>query len=291
MAPLRDDGRYETQERFLRIYRALEERLWGAVEGAEAVRKACPIFIQDAGINSDCAVDRLTFERFLNEFSDLPERNRLLYARDCEHLVDSAQTCTREIATLLEQFYRLLNGERFFPDIEGLPDGVRMSSSPAATLLVATLGTIFIRLHSLLDYLTKLAFEAENLKEDFATYPKLASSSKKFGDRRHLRMNGTPGTFFEANELVSEIELVRNRLIHDGMLDDRSKVFERIENGKVTERFVLWPDRTDGRFDRYVNRTLFYGGEDKINLRLPAFVQAFGERQRATLEAIHQELS
>lgn len=64
------------------------------------------------------------------------------------------------------------------------------------------------------------------------------------------------------------------------------KGYEHFENGLVVERFLLLPDMTAGRLDRYVNRSLFFGAEDKINLRLPELVTGFQHRLEKTLEAV-----
>jgi len=47
---------------------------------------------------------------------------------------------------------------------------------------------------------------------------------------------------------------------------------------------------TDGRFDRFKNRNLFFGNEGKINLRLPKLIEEFQTRQIATLEQILKPL-
>lgn len=64
-----------------------------------------------------------------------------------------------------------------------------------------------------------------------------------------------------------------------------------IRRGKAIERFVLMPDVRDAQFVRFKNRRLFYGGEDKINLRLTGLVRAFQTRQVETLKAIRAVLT
>jgi hypothetical protein len=153
-------------------------------------------------------------------------------------------------------------------------------------MLFSIMGFLFIRMHSLLDYIGKLTCEVERMPTDFSRYPKLASSKFMFSDSKHLRVGKSAGTLFEKCDEVTEIELVRNLLIHDGLLDDMPKAYEVIAGGKVTERFILMPDRKDGRFERYKNRHRFYGREDKINLRLLDLVRGFQARQVMTLAAI-----
>ncbi len=61
------------------------------------------------------------------------------------------------------------------------------------------------------------------------------------------------------------------------------KVYKVISGGTTVEKFVLFPDMTGGRLARFKNRSLFFGAEDKINLRLPTLVRDFMKRQAATL--------
>jgi hypothetical protein len=146
-------------------------------------------------------------------------------------------------------------------------------------------------MHSLLDYLAKLAMETENLRTDFTTYPKLVSSKFLFGQRNRLALNDCRGSLFEPCEEVQEVESIRNLLIHDGLLDDMPKAYEVVQNGVAVERFVLMPDRANGQFERYKNRRLFYGREDKINLRLASLVRAFQLREVETLKGIRENFA
>jgi hypothetical protein len=134
---------------------------------------------------------------------------------------------------------------------------------------------VFIRMHSLLDYTVKLAIEAEGLPQEFAKYPNMRSLNEQFGSRKKISFNKSAGTLFEECEFITTIETLRNHLIHDGLLDDMPKAYERIKQSAAVERFVLFPDMTQGRFDRYGNRNLFFSREDKINGRLPEIFTEF----------------
>ena len=93
---------------------------------------------------------------------------------------------------LVGEFYRSFNCEPFFTSGVQLEDGVRWSTSPTVTNLTATLGFLFIRMHSLLDYLAKVAREIESLQTDFNRYPRFSSSGFLFGHSSRLRVNKSP---------------------------------------------------------------------------------------------------
>ncbi len=89
---------------------------------------------------------------------------------------------------------------------------------------------------------------------------------------------------------MHEVELFRNQIIHDGLLDDMPKAYKVVKSGVVIEKFVLLPNRVGTQFARYRNRHLFFGAEDKINLRLPQLLEDFQARQVVTLAALLKRL-
>ncbi len=282
--PWQGDLLYEIEAECVRLHDAFAAALFGDIRLYHQLLLVIPQFVPEAGLNSESTLSRDEFEKSIVSFRGMPFLNQLLYLYDCRKLVSGIQECTKEVCFLVGAFYRTLNlDDLFFPPFPEA-DGVRWMTSPVVTSLTATLNVIYIRLHSLLDYTTKLVHEIEHLRADFTSYPKLTSSNIQFGDRRRTGWGEAPGTLFEPGEPVTEIELVRNLVIHDGLLDDMPKVYKVVEGGRAVEKFVLMPDRTDGRLDRYKNRALFYSREDKINLRLPDLVAAFQTKQLATLQ-------
>lgn len=289
--PSRDNYLLDVEQVCVQIHDALEVRIFGSKEVYWDFLRVSPELLSTAGMNSESPISK---DQFANLLPQLPRNlpvNKALYLYDCRKLVSSIQECSKEVIQLQGEFYQALNLEElFFPNIPE-EDGVRWATSPTVTKIFALLGFIYIRLHSLLDYVTKLAIEAEGLKSDFVNYPRLASRNCLYSDRRKVSINGREGTLFEQCPELNEIETVRNHIIHDGLLDDMPKAYKVISGGKCVEKFVLFPDRgEEGRFDAFKNRNLFYGKEDKINLRLPRVVSSFQVRLIKTLEPLLVQL-
>lgn len=242
-----------------------------------------PLFLSVAGLNSESEMSREDFKEALSKVNEMPNLNRVLYLYDCHKLVSGIQSCSNEVIGLQGEFYRCLNLIDI-PKDTMFQNTVICSSSIKVTSLMAVLHSIFIRLNSLLDYMAKLTFEIEHLANDFSIYPKMASSKVLFGKVRLSNPWKVVGTVFDKCSIIKEIELIRNHVAHNGWLDDCPKVYLKIENGSVVERWVFFPDQTDGRFDRYKNRMSFYSKKDKINLRLPQLVQDFQAKQLRTLK-------
>lgn len=276
---------YEVENVCIRLHEALRRAI---IEDApyNELLPGVPQFFCISGLNSESPLSKTDFERAVRLTANFPEINRFLFLYDVQKLVSSIQECQKELIQMVGEFYRTLNTEAlFFPQIRQ-DDGIRYNTSPTVTKLFALLTFVFVRMHSLFDYTVKLALEAEGLPTDFTKYPKMRSSKEQFGSRKRVSFNRLQGSLFEDCEFITYIETLRNHLIHDGLLDDMPKAYERIESGVAVERFLLFPDMTDGRFDRYGNRSLFFSREDKINERLPEILAEFQARLTVTLGCI-----
>ncbi|QJW83586.1 hypothetical protein HK414_04090 [Ramlibacter terrae] len=284
--PVRGDRLYDIEAICVRLHDAFATVLFGGIDNYYAILPVVPQFVTISGLNSEAPLSRELFEQFLERSKDFPHLNRLLYLYDCRQLVSGVQECTKEACLLVGEFYRILNFEDFFVPPMKEDDGIRYYTSPAVTTMIAVLNMVYVRLHSLLDCLTKLVVEIEKLRSDFKMYPKLASSGALFGAHKYHGWNGKNGTLFKRSDTVDEVELFRNHIIHEGPLDDMPKAYKAIQGGVAVEKFVLLPNRAGAQFARYKNRHLFYGAEDRINLRLPTLLADFQERQVKTLEAM-----
>ena len=283
------DMSYDVENVCVRLHEALRRAI---IEDASysQLLPVLPPLVYLSGLNSESNLSKVDFEKLVRLTADFPEINRFLFLYDAQKLVGSIQECLKELIQMVGEFYRTLNTEAlFFPPIQQ-DDGIRYNTSPTVTKLFALLTFAFVRMHSLLDYTVKLALEVEGLPQDFTKYPKMRSANEQFGSRKRVSFNKLAGTLFEECEFVTLIETLRNHLIHDGLLDDMPKAYERIENGTAVEKFLLFPDMTEGRFDRFGNRNLFFSKEDKINERLPEILSEFQARLKATLENILQQL-
>lgn len=98
--------------------------------------------------------------------------------------------------------------------------------------------------------------------------------------------------YFEQCPFINEIECVRNHIIHDGLLDDMPKAYRVILNNACIEKYLLFPDQTsEGRFESYKSRNLFYSGDTKINHRLPEITNQFQKRLLLTLKILLDKLN
>ncbi|MFX2166369.1 hypothetical protein V6366_14525, partial [Acinetobacter baumannii] len=169
--------------------------------------------------------------------------------------------------------------------------------SMESRLINTILEAIIIKSTSILDYLSKLVFEVENMPKSFTTYPKRKSVDYNHGKTKldqteqSLWINWSEeerkNTIFD--ESIKEIFILkrlRNQIIHDGFLDVDNIIYENKINGVLQERFILMPDFNNKKFEEYRGRKLFYSQDKKINLELPNLIQVLLSTTNYTLNVL-----
>lgn len=287
---------HELEAVCIRLYELFHQVILGHAEGEDPSDYATPVFVSDLGHSADIEGSAELLPKLINAFpaEHRPDLHARMYVVDCQKLIGGIQDLWQQITYSLGEFYRALNflDPGYVDDLirPGVP--VITHQGPQATAVWTFAEIIYIRLHSLLDYSVKLGHEIQGLRSNFQTYPRMASRSKQYGDRRGLTFapGETDGTLFEDDPLIAEVETVRNQIIHNGLLDTRPRVFIRYDDNHVSEKFILMPDMRDGRPVTYVNRTLFYSMENKLNQRMPDLVRSLLQRQIATLTLLESRL-
>lgn len=281
------------------LYTKVVNKLWGSMQAYRGFEANLDFnswrILFDSGRNPETTFSKLDFSKSMDTIKNHQNKDliyKFLYTIDFYTLISNIVEVTKELFYLIGDFYYILN---FDSNFVGLPDenkiGIRTSKSPAANRLVGLMALIYIRLHSLLDYHTKLAYEIEKTKLNFEKYPRLSSKNELYSSRKKLKVNGSKGTLFESDAFIVEIDSYRNELIHNSLLDDEPRIYERYENSQLIERYLLLPDVDEnGRLESYINRRFFYSNERKFNYILPDLLRTFQERQLQTLQILSQNI-
>ena len=99
-------------------------------------------------------------------------------------------------------------------------------------------------------------------------------------------MNKLPGTIFEECDIINMIIAIRNQVIHNGTLEIYPKMFYRLQNKQIIERFILFPDMEGAHFVNFKNRNHFYHNRHKVNDFLIAVHKEFLNRVLTTAESL-----
>lgn len=281
------------------LHSKIVDKLWGSIQEYRGFSESLDWntwrILFDSGRNPEVSVSKIDFSESIDTIRSHQNKNliyKLLYTIDVYTLISNIVEVSKEVLYLAGDFYYILN---VHSDFLGLPDeskiGIRTSKTPAANKLVGLMALIYIRLHSLLDYHTKLAYEIEKTRVDFEKYPKLSSKNELYSSRKKLKVNGSKDTLFEKDAFITEIDSYRNELIHNSLLDDEPRIYEKYEDRQLIERYLLLPDvDQNGRLESYINRRFFYSNERKFNYILPDLLRTFQERQLKTLNVLLQSM-
>ena len=127
----------------------------------------------------------------------------------------------------------------------------------------------FTKAYSILDIVTKIAYELEHKPSNYECYKKLKCANILWGDRRNLQIEEDIQTVFARSETIKKIEALRNEVVHNGSWEPNPKVFITFKEEVLIERFMLFPDFENGHLSTVKNRNHFFGKGTRVNDELP----------------------
>ena len=264
----------------------LIEKYFGCYEEYLLTIGKIPIMVCEGGLYSSLQISKSMFEEMLHDIkknTQFPEEiiNKYLYLSDIDFILESVQNLVLGLNNDLIQFF--VNVSDIDPAREIENDGCYEISGEKTCILSALIGSYFTKLGSILDLITKYAFEFENYDSDYSIYRKLKSAKILYGDKGRLQCNNCEYTLFNKDEFIRTIESIRNEVIHNGSLEHTPKVYCILSKGITMARFMLFPDIEKGNFTRYINRYHFFHNDERVNDRLPEIHIEFLKRLILTL--------
>lgn len=273
----------------IRLRNKLATSIFGKIENLHFLN-SCPIFpfVAYAGIDAEIKISKLEFEKVYSEIKDKKTLNKLLYYYDVENLIGNIQNSILETKYLVGNFYKILNENTFLvaENHTTVEDGIQYASGPIVINITSIVNHLFINLYSQLDFVTKLAYEIENLNSDFDKYPKLKSKDILYGDQKKIKLVNLPHSLFELSNNIKIIMYLRNEIVHNASIDSIPKVYQVIKDKKIVEKYILLPDFENGMIQVYKNRRRFFNDDVKLNEILPEIITDFWQRSKLTLEKI-----
>ena len=251
--------------------------------------KTLPMFIQAAGLSSDsdCTVDKFNDSLQQGALS-VPDIYRHIYAVDCNSLVSTLSNLICEMDSNFMGYYIQLS------KIDVNPTGIFLNGTIYTTSFLtrqisALLENYFTKAYSVLDILTKIAYELQFHWSDFSTYRKLKSADILFGSKKKLTVNDEPDTIFEKSELIKIVESLRNEVVHNGSWEPDPKVFIKLLNGDIVEKYMLFPDIEHGHLATSKNRKHFFSNGTKVNDTFPEIHYAFYSKLLNTVNCLNSQ--
>lgn len=258
---------YDLDNEFVRLYDKFRDLVFEDTDKYYSQKNLLPIFIQVAGYDSDSEIPAIIFEKLLRKSQDIPDLNKHLYLVDSQFMVGTMQNL------FIGMNYDFINYFKKIIQVKGRTfdeaDCIIYAMSGQVAEICSVLIGYFTKAYSILDMLTKTAYEMQQMTNDYSTYKKLKSSKILWGDKKKLTIDNSCGTVFEKDELITSIETLRNEFVHNGSWELNPKVFLKFINREIVERYVIFPDLQNGQLIKFNNRRHFFSEGIKVNDILP----------------------
>lgn len=254
----RDSIKNELDYELVTLYDKLRDIFFDDIDEYYKELYYMPIFVQDAGQSSDCGLTADLFSKWIQDtkYRGMPNFNKHLYLVDCQFLVGTIQNLLSGMEdAFVNYFIRISNINT--ANVVDIPNTTIYEMSQNVNGISAGLENYFIKSYSILDMLCKISFEIQNPQKDFSKYINMRSAKMLWGDKKQLTINGCEGTLFENCDLVRMIESMRNEVVHNGSWELNPKAYTRFEKGEAVERFMLFPDISQGRLAKVKGRNHF----------------------------------
>lgn len=283
-----DSLNYELDGELVVLYDKLRDLIFNDTEKYYMESYNIPIFINEAGLNSDCRLSADSFAKLIqNDKSDMiPNFNKHLYLADCQFLVGNIQNLLCGIEDAFINYFVNISNINSIHYMDN-PNTTTYVMSQSVRAISSILESYFIKTYSILDMVVKIAFEMQNPQDFFSEYPKMKSNKLLWGDKKKLAVAGYKETLFESCDIVSIIESMRNEVVHNGSWELNPKVFMRFEEAQLVERYMLFPDISQGRLAKVKSRKHFFGDEIKVNDILPKIHKNFLQRLLNTIKLLN----
>ena len=280
-----DQLKYELDASLVTLYDTFRDVLFPNTEDYYKELDRLPIFIQTAGQDSVSALSAEDFQKCISsdEVKSVPNFYKHIYLVDCQFLIGTIQNLLIGMEYCFINYYFLLSSSgSLINHFNG--DGVYEELSGITMSISTLLESYFTKAYSILDILCKIEYELKNPLQDFSSYKKIRSSHVMWGDRKGLSINGATGTVFESCDLIRTVESIRNEIVHNGSWELHPKIFIKQQDGEIIDRFMLFPDISQGRLSTVKNRKHFFSNEVRVNDILPSIHFEFRRRLLQTIE-------
>ena len=276
------------------LYDIFRDIYFNDTEEYYSISSTIPAVIHQGGYSSDFTADVDFFTDIYNKCKTewkIPYLNRFIYVNDCHYLISTLQNLTLHIEFCFTEYFIQISKINNIRESSIEKDGIYFFQSEYCTNVAFLVESFFTKMYSILDILVKILYELENPVSDFTSMNKLKCSEKLWGDRKKLNINKLSNSIFQEDcETIKIIETIRNECIHNGTWENFPKVFAVIENYKIIERYMLFPDKKNGRFCTIKNRKHFYSQNTKINDILIKIHDDFYKRLLITLKYIKKNI-
>lgn len=283
-----DSIKYELDSELVLLYDKFRDLLFKDTDEYYSELKIMPIFVQEAGYDSDCVLDKDMFLKLVNEYKDkVPNLYKHLYLVDIQFLIATVQNLLEGMDYSFTNYFVQISNIELENHLTDEKDTVLMLSSQDSGYLSSLVESYFTKAYSILDILTKICYEFEYKYDSFENFKKTKSANILWGDRKKLSIKDETGTVFIRSDTIKLVESLRHEVVHNGSLEQNPKVYISFKSNEIVERFMLLPDYVDGNLSTVKNRKHFFSDGNKVNDLLPELHIAYLKEILSTIKFLN----
>lgn len=240
------------------------------------------------GFDSESTITKTEFEKKIS--SNLKSLNRVKFLKgmvqnDISNILDSFKNTLLESLEIHKLFKEMLESADLLINKSIKRDSIIISKSDKTTLIIGLLSSSIIKMMSSLDILVKYCKAIED-KElfDYSIYHKL-DNKVLFGNAKHLKkLKGKKYCITDISNDMKILENLRNDFIHNNSINSFNRIYLKIKQGTIIDRYILLPDNENGNFTKYINRNRFFSKENKFNDFIPKVYSEILDKILVTLK-------
>lgn len=263
------------------LYDIFEDHIFGKMDYS-LESSFIPLWTLEAGCDEESPLSKDNFETLRKTF-DFQVINKMLFFSDTNLLIAALQDRFAMIEESLDFFYRGMT----YPMDENMKyDSAVRNSSSMDAIKFSNLYSIFVYMCSAMDLITKIVAELETIDSiKYDNYPKMKSRNVLYNRNLPFLSKFTGKNIFTKNNVIDEIQEIRNRIVHNGGFGYRQWIYEGFSDN-VNVQFILLPDMENGRFVKSKNRANFYSQGRTANNYVIKYVHTFAEYFYTTIKQI-----
>ena len=271
---------YDIEANCIDIYDAFTDKIFPDRDKYYDEMNSCPLLVYRWGLDSDFFSSKDEFNQFIQDENTETYFPHLFLA-DCHNLMGNLQNRINSTSIQLNNFLAHLEDVTVTPLSEY---GYFWATGECVVNVFAALHDLIITMYASFDLISKIAYQLENMPNDYNKYHKLKCKNILYGHKNRLKNIDFSDTIFESCEAVNKIESMRHDLIHNGTWEFQPKVHYKAEKGEVVDKWILQPDYNEsGRFETVNNRNRFYSKENRINITIIPLIEEYWSRVNNTL--------
>ena len=268
------------------MYDLMLEYVFGDIQAYYDLVYNLPRICDDAGYSPEAQISNDNLNTVIQRTGKNSIFGREMLLADLQFLIGSINNLVSSLSFDFINFYIFLSRIDFPKN--HFDENTIYTTGHRCGVVFSSLTSYFTKAYSILDIMTKLAYEFEHDPGSYKGLTKLRSKDVLFGTKKDLSLFKVPGTIFEISDksCISIIESLRNELVHNGTWELSPKIYCEFDGENPKRKYIYWPDFSQGHLACSINRKRFFSSAYTTNEALVAIHLEFLNRLAFTIDCM-----